>query len=137
MNRATPFITFQPDRGQSSAEAMETYIGLFPDGKVISDNRYGAEGPGPEGSVISAEIEVAGQRIRFSDSFIRHEWTLSPAVSLMVDCDSEEELQRLFDGLGADGGRVYMPLDDYGFGPFGWVEDRFGVSWQLGAPLQG
>ena len=43
------------------------------------------------------------------------------------------ERQRLFDAL-AQGGRMYMPLDDYGFGPFGWVEDRFGVSWQLAAP---
>ncbi|MFT3716152.1 MAG: VOC family protein [Gordonia sp. (in: high G+C Gram-positive bacteria)] len=54
-------------------------------------------------------------------------------MSLMVDCESVEELQRIFAALG-DGGTVFMPLDDYGFGPFGWVGDRFVLTWQLGVP---
>ena len=58
----------------------------------------------------------------------------TPAVSLWTDCDDTDELQRLFDRLGA-GGRVFMPLDDYGFGRrFGWVGDRYGVTWQLNLP---
>ena len=135
MSQATPFITFQPGRGQSAADAMETYISLFPDGRVIEDQRYCAEGPGGEGTVVMAEFSVAGQRIRCSDSFINHEWTITPAVSVMVDCDSTDEQRRLFEAL-SEGGSVAMPLDDYGFGPFGWVVDRFGVSWQLAAPAQ-
>lgn len=131
MNQALPFITFQPGRGQRAAHAIEAYLDIFPDGRIISDSRYGPEGPGEEGTVILAEIEIAGQRIRISDSFIDHEWTITPAISLMVDCASHDEQQRLFKALSTGGG-VYMPLDDYGFGPFAWVADRFGVTWQLG-----
>lgn len=133
MPKATPFLTFQPGSGPSAAEAMETYVSLFSDGRILQDLRYGAEGPGPEGTVILAEFIVAGQRFRCSDSYIEHEWSITPGVSVMVDCDSLQEQQRLFDALARDG-RVYMPLDDYGFGPFGWVGDRFGLSWQLAAP---
>jgi predicted 3-demethylubiquinone-9 3-methyltransferase (glyoxalase superfamily) len=131
MNQAVPFVTFQPSRGQKADEAMETYLEIFADGRVILDNRYGPDGPGEEGTVIMAEIEIAGQRLRFSDSFVEHEWDLTPAVSLMVDCESAEELERIFTAL-SDRGTVFMPIDDYGFGPFGWVGDRFGLTWQLG-----
>ncbi len=65
---------------------------------------------------------------------MRHEWGFTPAVSLWIDCDDNDELQRLFDRL-SDGGTVFMPLDDYGFSTrFGWVGDRNGVTWQLNLP---
>ncbi|MCS3879675.1 VOC family protein [Gordonia amarae] len=131
MNQTVPFITFQPSRGQRAADAMEFYCSVFPDGRVVDDRRYGPEGPGEEGTVILAEFEIAGLRMRCSDSFIQHEWNITPAISLMIDCESADEQQRLFASL-SEGGAVYMPLDDYGFGPFGWVGDRFGVTWQLG-----
>lgn len=131
MNQAMPFITFQPGRGQMAAEAMDAYLKVFTDGQVISDTRYGPDGPGAEGTVIMAEIEIAGQRLRLSDSFVDHEWDLTPAMSIAVDCESTVELQRLFTALSEDG-TVFMPLDDYGFGQFGWVGDRFGLTWQLG-----
>jgi predicted 3-demethylubiquinone-9 3-methyltransferase (glyoxalase superfamily) len=131
MNQAVPFVTFQPSRGQKAAEAMEAYLEIFADGRVILDNRYGPDGPGEEGTVIMAEIEIAGLRLRFSDSFVEHEWDLTPAVSLMIDCESGEELERIFTAL-SDRGTVFMPIDDYGFGPFGWAGDRFGLTWQLG-----
>lgn len=129
MAQATPFLTFQPGRGQSAAEAMTRYVDLF-GGEVLSDQRYGPDGPGPEGSVMLAEFTLGGTRVRCSDSFVTHDWTFTPAVSLWVTADSEDELRRWFDGL-ADGGHVNMPVDDYGFGLFGWVDDAFGVSWQL------
>lgn len=131
MNQAVPFITFQPSRGQNAVAAMETYLEVFADGRVISENRYGPDGPGAEGTIIMAEIEIAGQRLRLSDSFVEHEWDITPAVSLMVDCESTEELERIFTAL-SEQGTVFMPLDDYGFGRFGWVGDRFGLTWQLG-----
>ena len=129
--RALPFLTFQPstpDRG--AASAMASYIDVF-GGRVISDQRYGTDGPGPEGTVVVAEIEIAGLRIRCSDSAIAHAWDFTPGVSLWVDCDSADDQRRIFSAL-AEGGREFMPLGDYGFGPFGWVQDRFGISWQLG-----
>lgn len=133
MSQAIPFLTFQPSRGQSAAEAMATYLDLFPDGQILQDQRYGPEGPGEEGTVVLAEFTISGQRFRCSDSYIEHEWSFTPAVSVMIDCTSTTEQRRLFEALAKDG-HIYMPLDDYGFGPFGWVEDRFGVSWQLTAP---
>jgi predicted 3-demethylubiquinone-9 3-methyltransferase (glyoxalase superfamily) len=60
-----------------------------------------------------------------------HDWDFSPAMSIWVACASSYEQQHLFDALSADGGVAHMPVGDYGFGPFGWVQDRFGVNWQL------
>ena len=132
MNQAVPFFTFQPGRGGSAAEAMTFYTTLFRDGKVLTDRRRGPGDPLGEGTVELAEFVVAGQRFRCSDSPPVHDWGFTPAVSVWVSCDSIAEQRRLFEAM-TDGGRQYMPLDDYGFGPFGWVEDRFGISWQLSA----
>jgi predicted 3-demethylubiquinone-9 3-methyltransferase (glyoxalase superfamily) len=132
MARAVPFLTFQPTRGHGAGEAMEAYTSLFPDGEILSTRRRATGTPG-EGTVELAEFVVAGQRFRCSDSPVEHAWDFTPAVAIWVDCDSAAEQRRVFEALGVDG-REYMPLDDYGFGPFGWVEDRFGVSWQLAAP---
>ena len=109
---------------------MAAYIEIF-GGRVISDQRYGTDGPGAEGTVVVAEVEIAGMRMKCSDSPIAHAWDFTPGVSLWVDLDSTDDQRRVFAAL-AEGGREFMPLGDYGFGPFGWVEDRFGVSWQLG-----
>jgi len=76
---------------------------------------------------------AAGQRFWCSDSLPEHDWDFTPAISLFVECGSADEHQRLFDALAEDG-FVFMPRDDYGFGLFGWVGDRFGLSWQLSAP---
>ncbi|GAA2066379.1 VOC family protein [Williamsia deligens] len=129
--RALPFLTFQPaapDRG--AAAAMAAYVEIF-DGRVISDRRRTADEPGGEGTVFLAEIEVAGLRLRFSDSAIAHAWDITPGMSVWVDCDTEADQRRVFAALAEDG-QEFMPLGDYGFGPFGWVQDRFGVSWQVG-----
>jgi len=65
---------------------------------------------------------------------VKHQFTFTPSISLFVDCDSETELEELFSRLSA-GGAVLMPLDNYGFSTrFGWVNDRFGLSWQLNLP---
>ena len=81
-----------------------------------------------------AQFRLAGSDFSCADSPISHVWGFTPAVSLWIDCDDDNELQRLFDRLSA-GGNVYMPLDDYGFSTrFGWVGDRYGVTWQLNLP---
>jgi len=65
------------------------------------------------------------------DSNIKHDFTFTPSVSLFVTCETEEEIDRLFAGL-SEGGQVLMPLAQYPFSPkFAWVQDRFGLSWQL------
>lgn len=130
MTDLVPFLMFQKN---DAAAAMSFYTTLFPGDTVLSDQRYGPEGPGAEGTVVVAEFTVAGQRIRCSDSPVSHAFDFTPSVSLFVTCESRDELERAYGTL-VDGGTALMPLDDYGFGPFGWVNDRYGVSWQLNVP---
>jgi predicted 3-demethylubiquinone-9 3-methyltransferase (glyoxalase superfamily) len=123
-----PFLMFQ-DR--DAEQAMTFYTSLFDDGRILEITRYGPEGPGPEGTVQVARFRLAGQEFRCSDSFVTHDFSFTPSLSVWVETQDEEELQRLFAGL-AEGGRELMPLGGYGFSRrFGWVDDRFGVSWQL------
>ena len=134
MAEAMPFLTFQPSRGHTASEAMALYTGLFSDGAVVSEQRRPADAPMGAGTVELAEFVVAGLHVRCSDSYVEHAWDFTPAVALWVTCTSADEQRGLVDGL-AEGGTVFMPLDDYGFGPFAWVQDRFGVSWQLSGPV--
>ncbi len=121
LQKLTPFLMFQNGEAE---EAMTFYTGLFADGEVVSLDRK------PEGGVQLAVFSIAGQQVRCIDSPPVHEFGFTPSVSLFVRCDSREELDKLWAGL-VEGGSALMPLDDYGFGPFGWTNDRFGVSWQL------
>lgn len=124
----TPFLMFQ---GGAAEQAMTFYTSLFADGRVVDVTRYGAEGPGPEGTVMRARFSLAGQEFLCSDSFITHDFSFTPSFSVWIETESEDELERLFAAL-ADGGAQLMPLGEYGFSRrFGWVNDRFGVSWQL------
>ena len=105
--------------------------GAFADFELTAIALYGAGEPGPEGTIKVATFRLAGSDFSCADSPIRHDWGFTPAVSLWVDCDNSDELQQLFERL-SDGGFVFMPLDNYGFSTrFGWVGDRFGVTWQL------
>lgn len=128
--RITTFLLFEGN----AEEAMNFYVSLFEDGKVVSLNRYGAEGPGKEGSVQHATFSLAGETLMCIDSPAHHEFTFTPAMSLFVQCENEAEIDRLYAALAAEGSEL-MPLGSYGFSPkFGWVNDRFGVSWQLNLP---
>lgn len=112
-------------------EAMTFYVTLFPGSKISSLTKYGPAGPGTPGSVLRADFEIAGHPIVCIDSPPVHAFTFTPSMSLFVDCESHAEIDSAFTKL-ADGGKVLMPLDNYGFSEkFGWVQDRFGVSWQL------
>ena len=125
--KITTFLMFEG----GAEEAMNFYLSLFDDAEVVAITRYGAEGPGPEGSVMHATFALAGQQIMCSDSFVHHEFSFTPSVSLFVDCADEAELERLYAALSEKGAKL-MPLGEYGFSrKFGWVNDRYGVSWQL------
>jgi predicted 3-demethylubiquinone-9 3-methyltransferase (glyoxalase superfamily) len=123
--------TFLMFEGQAE-EAMNFYVSLFDDGEVLEISRYGADGPGAEGSVVKATFRLAGQEYQCIDSTVKHAFTFTPAVSLFVDCADEAELERLHKALAEE---ELMGLADYGFSrKFAWVNDRFGVSWQLNLP---
>jgi predicted 3-demethylubiquinone-9 3-methyltransferase (glyoxalase superfamily) len=123
----TPFLMFEG----KAEEAMNFYVALFPDGRVLDITRYSKGGPGAEGSVVRASFVVGGQRVMCIDSPVKHAFTFTPASSLFVECNSEAELRSLAGALDEDG-KVLMGIDNYGFSRlFTWVQDRFGVSWQL------
>jgi predicted 3-demethylubiquinone-9 3-methyltransferase (glyoxalase superfamily) len=122
-----PFLMFTG----VAEEAITFYTSLFDDGRIVELTRHGAGGPGVEGTVLRARFALAGQEFLCTDSPPMHDFTFTPSFSIWVETESEEELERLYAALG-DGGAALMPLDDYGFSRrFGWVNDRFGVSWQL------
>lgn len=125
--QVTTFLMFE---GRAE-EAMTFYVSLFDDSGIESIVRYGPEGPGREGTVLHATFSLGGQRFMCIDSAVQHAFTFTPAISLYVTCASEEEIDRRFGRL-AEGGQVLMPLAEYPFSRrFAWVQDRFGVSWQL------
>ena len=127
-----PFLMFEG----KAEEAMSFYVSLFPDSRVISISRYGAGEAGKEGTVMRAVFSIAGQEIMCIDSPMKHDFTFTPAMSLFVDCTADAQVEELFARL-SEGGQVMMPLDNYGFSrKFGWVSDRFGVSWQLNLPSE-
>lgn len=129
--RATPFLMFQGN----AEEAMDFYVSLFPDARIDAIERYGPAGPGKENSVVQARFRIAGQSVMCIDSPTKHDFDFTPSFSFFIDCDSGEELGDLFAAL-SKGGAVLMPMNNYGFSrQFGWVVDRFGVSWQLNLPL--
>jgi predicted 3-demethylubiquinone-9 3-methyltransferase (glyoxalase superfamily) len=122
--------TFLMFDGQAE-EAMTLYVSLFPRSEVTRVEKYGAGGPGKEGSIKKADFILAGHPLACIDSPIQHAFTFTPSVSLFVECEDEDELDRAFTILSA-GGAVMMPPGSYGFSrKFTWISDRFGVSWQL------
>ena len=125
--KITTFLMFEG----KAEEAMKYYISLFKDSRITAISRYGKDGPGPEGSVIHATFTLNGQEFMAIDSPGKHNFTFTGSMSLYVRCDTKQEIDELFKRL-SDGGQVAMPLDKYPFSErFGWVQDKFGVSWQL------
>lgn len=116
---------------EGTAEAaMTLYVSLF-NGSVTAVQKYGPGEHGKEGSVKRAEFTLGGHRLACIDSPIPHQFTFTPSASLFVECADDAEFDRAFTTL-SDAGAVLMPPGDYGFSrKFAWVNDRFGVSWQL------
>ena len=115
-------------------EAMNFYVSLFRDAAVTNIRRYGACEQGAEGSVMSASFSIGNQTFMCVDSPVKHGFAFTPAMSLFVDCVDEAEIDGLFARL-SEGGQIFMPLHTYPFSrKFGWLSDRYGVSWQLNWP---
>ncbi|OZV68161.1 VOC family protein [Winogradskyella aurantia] len=122
------FLTFQENNAE---EAMNFYVDLFENSKITDIQRYGKDGPAKEGTIMVAFFDLNGSKFACSDSYMKHDWTFTPGVSIWVECKTADEIDKLFTKL-SEHGKVLMPLDNYGFSTkFGFIEDRFGVSWQL------
>ncbi len=132
MQQITPFLMFAGDQYGRAEEALELYVGLFPRSRVIAIERYGAGDPiGVEGTVRLARFSIDGLEVKAFDSAVAHQFSFTPSLSLFVEVGTEGEFDRIFAGL-AEEGELLMPPDNYGFSRrFGWLNDRFGVSWQV------
>lgn len=123
----TPHLMFDG----TAEEAMNLYMSVFPGSRITEIDFYGVGDTALQGKVKQARLELAGRTFICIDSPVRHSFTFTPSISLFVDCESEAELEAVFAQL-AEGGSVLMPLDSNGFSArFGWIADRFGVSWQV------
>ena len=124
MITAAPFLMFQ---GRCE-EALTFYAGTLPDARIAALDRK------PDGTVAMARLAVGGLEVMANDSPPVHDFDFTPSTSIFLTVDGPEEVYRLAGALG-EGGKTLMPADDYGFSRrFGWVQDRFGVSWQVNAP---
>ncbi len=126
MQKITPFLWFD----HQAEEAMNFYVSIFKNSKVGKVTRYGKAGPGPEGTVMSATFQLEGQDFMALNGGPLYKF--SPAISLFVSCETQQEVDELWTKLSA-GGRPNR---------CGWLDDKFGVTWQiiptiLGELLQG
>jgi predicted 3-demethylubiquinone-9 3-methyltransferase (glyoxalase superfamily) len=99
--------------------AVAHYLSIFAGGRIVTKARYSKAGPGPEGAVMTILFEIEGQQFLALNGGPQFPFT--PAISLIVDCENQDEIDRLWERL-CDGGAP---------GQCGWLTDRFGVSWQI------
>ena len=112
-------------------EAMNFYTSLFEKSEILDITRYKANEAGAEGTVMHATFSLNGQEFMCIDSSVKHDFTFTPSISLYVKCDTEEEINVLCEKL-SENGQIFMPLAPYPFSEkFGWIGDKYGVSWQL------
>lgn len=112
-------------------EAINFYTSLFADSSIARVEHSGADGPGMSGAVAQAAFTLKGTVFMAIDSPVKHHFGFTPSMSLFVHCDSIEELDNAYHKL-TEGGEVLMPPGEYPFSKrYCWVNDRFGVSWQL------
>lgn len=116
MQKIHPFLWFDTQ----AEEAANFYVSLFANSKINKVVRYGSELPGPAGGVMTVDFEIDGQRLTALNGGPHFKFT--EAVSLVVDCDDQAEVDRLWTALTADGGQPSQ---------CGWLKDKYGLSWQI------
>ncbi|MEO8119960.1 MAG: VOC family protein [Rhodoferax sp.] len=115
MQKITPFLWFD----NRAEEAMNFYTSIFKNSKVLTVTRYGDAGPGPKGTVMTASFLLDGQEFVALNGGPEYKFT--PAISFVVNCESQQEVDDYWEQLGA-GGREDQCA---------WLQDKFGVSWQI------
>jgi predicted 3-demethylubiquinone-9 3-methyltransferase (glyoxalase superfamily) len=125
MQKITPFLWFDGD----AEEAMTTWVPLFENAEILNRTSVEDGRPGRGESLMMGTVRLAGFEIMLLNGGPDH--AITPAISFMVSCESSDQVDRLWEAL-SPGGEVLMPLDTYPFSErYGWLQDRFGVSWQL------
>ena len=115
MQKITPFLWFD----NNAEEAMNFYVSIFKNAKVLTVSRYGEAGPGPAGTVMTAEFELDGQEFVALNGGPRFKFT--EAISFVVNCETQEEVDYFWDKLSEGGQKSRC----------GWLKDQFGLWWQV------
>jgi predicted 3-demethylubiquinone-9 3-methyltransferase (glyoxalase superfamily) len=115
MQKITTFLTFD----DQAEEAINFYTSIFPSSRIVSTTYYGDAGPGPAGTLMSATFELEGQQFMALNG--GPSFSFAQGISLFVDCETQAEVDELWEKL-SEGGEQ---------GPCGWLTDKFGVSWQV------
>jgi len=115
MQKITPFLWFDGN----AEEAMNFYVSIFKNSKVGRISRYGDAGPGPKGTVMSVTFQLEGQEFMALNG--GPHFSFSPAISLFVSCETQEEVDELWEKLSASGKKEKC----------GWLKDKYGLSWQI------
>ncbi|WP_183342477.1 VOC family protein [Conexibacter arvalis] len=116
MQRITPNLWFDTQ----AEEAAAFYVSIFPDSRIVATTHYTDAGPREAGMVLTVEFELSGQRFTAING--GPEFTFDEAISLLVNCESQDEIDYYWERLLSDGGQE---------GPCGWLKDRYGLSWQV------
>ena len=115
MQKITPFLWYS----HQAEDAMKFYCSIFRNSKELKVTRYGSTGPGPEGSVMTAVFELEGQQFIALNAGPQFKFT--EAISFVVNCKSQEEIDYFWESLSAGGEKSRC----------GWLKDKFGLSWQV------
>ena len=115
MQKITPFLWFD----SNAEEAMNFYVSIFKNSKIVNVSRYGEAGPGPKGSVMVGTFQIDGQEFLALNG--GPQFTFSPAISFVVNCETQEEVDHYWEKL-SESGRTDQ---------CGWLQDKFGLSWQI------
>jgi predicted 3-demethylubiquinone-9 3-methyltransferase (glyoxalase superfamily) len=115
MQKITPFLWFD----NNAEEAMNFYVSVFKNSKITSLSRFGDAGPGPKGTVMTGIFQIEGQEFYALNGGPHFKFT--PAISLFVNCQSQKEIDELWEKL-SEGGKKDQ---------CGWLTDKFGLSWQI------
>jgi predicted 3-demethylubiquinone-9 3-methyltransferase (glyoxalase superfamily) len=115
MPPVTPFLWFDTE----AEEAAKFYVSIFPNSKITGVTRYGKSGPGPDGSVMTVNFELDGQRFTALNAGPQFKFT--EAISFVIECQTQEEVDRYWTKLTAGGQEVEC----------GWLKDRYGLFWQV------
>jgi predicted 3-demethylubiquinone-9 3-methyltransferase (glyoxalase superfamily) len=117
--KITPFLWFD----ENAEDAITFYTSIFDNSKIVSMTRYGDAGPGPKGTVMSATFQLAGQEFFALNGGPLFKFT--EAISFFVRCDSQAEIDELWEKLSQGGEKQRC----------GWLKDKFGLSWQIIPPV--
>ena len=116
MQKITPFLWFD----NNAEEAANFYASIFEDARVLEVTRYGDAGPGPKGTAMTVKFQLHGQEFTALNGGPHFRFT--EAVSFVVNCSTQEEVDKYWDRLMEGGGKPSQ---------CGWLKDRFGLSWQV------